>query len=65
MLVGASSEGVSQIQQFGNMAFGGAGIIISRGLCKEMLKIHADCVEQTKDVFGGDEMYSLWYECSS
>ncbi|EFP89475.1 hypothetical protein PGT21_034851 [Puccinia graminis f. sp. tritici] len=57
--LGASSEGVSQIQQFGNMAFGGAGIIISRGLCKEMLKIHADCVEQTKDVFGGDEMYSL------
>ncbi|OAV96271.1 hypothetical protein PTTG_03476 [Puccinia triticina 1-1 BBBD Race 1] len=58
-LLGSSSEGVSQIRQFGNMAFGGAGIIISRGLCKEMLKIHADCVEQTKNVFGGDEMYSL------
>jgi len=58
-LLGSSSEGISQINQFGNMAFGGAGIIISRGLCKEMLKIHADCVEQSKNVFGGDEMYSL------
>ncbi|PLW43118.1 hypothetical protein PCANC_14414 [Puccinia coronata f. sp. avenae] len=58
-LLGSSSEGISQINQFGHMAFGGAGIIISRGLCKEMLKVHADCVEQTKNVFGGDEMYSL------
>ncbi|KAI9603941.1 hypothetical protein H4Q26_003550 [Puccinia striiformis f. sp. tritici PST-130] len=58
-LLGSSSEGISQIQQFGNMAFGGAGIIISRGLCQEMLKILADCVEQTKNVFGGDEMYSI------
>lgn len=58
-LLGASSEGISQIQQFGSMAFGGAGIIISSGLCKKMLEIHADCVEETKNVFGGDEMYSL------
>ncbi|KAH9819101.1 family 31 glycosyltransferase [Melampsora americana] len=56
--LGTTSEAVAQLNTFGNIAYGGGGIIISRGLFKEMLKQHESCLEDNKDVFGGDEIYT-------
>ncbi|CAH7670230.1 hypothetical protein PPACK8108_LOCUS4941 [Phakopsora pachyrhizi] len=57
-LIGSFSEGLNQLKQFGTMAYGGAGIIISRSLASKILMIHEECLRDLKDVFGGDEMYS-------
>ncbi|KAG0151389.1 hypothetical protein CROQUDRAFT_36799 [Cronartium quercuum f. sp. fusiforme G11] len=57
--LGSTSEAIAQLNTFGNIAYGGAGILISKGLFKEMVRIHDDCLEENKDVFGGDGMYTL------
>lgn len=59
-IVGSSSEAIAQLETFGKIAYGGGGILISRGLFRAMIDQHQDCLEENKEVFGGDEIYSRW-----
>ncbi|ORY67936.1 hypothetical protein BCR35DRAFT_178607 [Leucosporidium creatinivorum] len=54
--VGATTEAKNQLDQFGRMAFGGAGMLVSDPLMTEMYNVWDSCHEQFKHIFGGDEM---------
>lgn len=55
--VGASTESVVQEEYFFKMAFGGAGILVSRTLYDAMYENLPLCFDRfTHKVFGGDEM---------
>jgi len=61
VLIGDLSELPAQVGAWGHMAFGGAGIFLSRGL---MAKMNApgmweDCLKKFDHIFGGDAMTSL------
>ncbi|KAG0143608.1 hypothetical protein CROQUDRAFT_96113 [Cronartium quercuum f. sp. fusiforme G11] len=57
-LIGSLSEAEAARKHFGNIAFGGAGIFLSRGLMKEMNQPGAfdSCVSLFAKEFGGDGM---------
>ncbi|GAA5891213.1 hypothetical protein JCM5296_004930 [Sporobolomyces johnsonii] len=54
--VGATTEAQNQLQQFGRMAFGGAGMLISAPLLSAMYSLWPECHDRYKNSFGGDEM---------
>ncbi|GAA5980765.1 hypothetical protein JCM11641_002637 [Rhodosporidiobolus odoratus] len=54
--VGTTTEAKRQLEQFGRMAFGGAGLLVSRGLGASMYDRWDTCFDRYKDIFGGDEM---------
>ncbi|SCZ88893.1 BZ3501_MvSof-1269-A2-R1_C65g00367 [Microbotryum saponariae] len=56
LFVGATSESVNQLQQFGRMAFGGAGMLASAPLLHKMNNNWDECYKQFRQIFGGDEM---------
>ncbi|GAA6040250.1 hypothetical protein JCM8097_009384 [Rhodosporidiobolus ruineniae] len=56
--VGATTEAQRQLEQFGRMAFGGAGMLVSRTLMSNLYARWDECHDRYKDVFGGDEMLS-------
>lgn len=51
--VGATTEAKNQLDQFGRMAFGGAGMLVSDPLMTEMYNVWDSCHEQFKHIFGG------------
>ncbi|KAJ6096602.1 hypothetical protein N7486_007348 [Penicillium sp. IBT 16267x] len=51
MYIGGVSEGVPQIAAFGLIAFGGAGVILSRPLLSELTAVYDECERMT---FSGD-----------
>lgn len=53
LFIGAPSEAKAQIDSFGRMAFGGAGILVSDALMLKMFTIWDDCHDRFKHVFGG------------
>ncbi|GAA5999777.1 uncharacterized protein JCM10292_003740 [Rhodotorula paludigena] len=55
-LVGATTEAYNQLDYFGRMAFGGAGMLFSRGLFSAMESIWSECRELYESAYGGDEM---------
>ncbi|GAA5826643.1 hypothetical protein JCM3770_004611 [Rhodotorula araucariae] len=54
--IGSTTEAQAQLAQFGKMAFGGAGMLLSQAMMASMYKTWDECHERYKDVFGGDEM---------
>jgi len=44
------------------MAYGGAGIIISRAQFLAMDAIYEECVDELWETFGGDGIYTRWCE---
>ncbi|BGP49425.1 hypothetical protein JCM10450v2_005316 [Rhodotorula kratochvilovae] len=54
--IGATTEAQNQLAQFGRMAFGGAGMLVSQAMITSMYSTWNECHERYKDVFGGDEM---------
>ncbi|BGP17555.1 hypothetical protein JCM10213_004096 [Rhodosporidiobolus nylandii] len=54
--VGATTEAQRQLEQFGRMAFGGAGMLVSHALMTAMYTRWDACFDRYKDIFGGDEM---------
>ncbi|KAK4705947.1 hypothetical protein P7C70_g247, partial [Phenoliferia sp. Uapishka_3] len=54
--VGATTEAKNQLESFGRMAFGGAGMLVSESLSLKMYDLWDDCFEKFRHVFGGDEM---------
>ncbi|GAA5937037.1 hypothetical protein JCM3775_001934 [Rhodotorula graminis] len=57
-LIGALSESTKQVAQWGHIAYGGAGIIVSRGLLAKMNEdgVWAECLAKFGASFGGDAM---------
>ncbi|GAA5868492.1 hypothetical protein JCM3774_005396 [Rhodotorula dairenensis] len=55
---GAFSEARQNYEYFGRIAFGGAGIVISRALLEKMQARVDECTIRFKDVVGGDGMIS-------
>ncbi|KAI5475175.1 glycosyltransferase family 31 protein [Pseudohyphozyma bogoriensis] len=55
-LVGTVSEAKNQLESFGRMAFGGAGLLISDTLELKLYNLWDTCWEKWKHIFGGDEM---------
>ncbi|GAA5883396.1 hypothetical protein JCM16303_006732 [Sporobolomyces ruberrimus] len=55
---GAFSETKGTVESFGKIGFGGAGVIISRGLVRKMQSTLDRCAERFSDVFGGDGIMS-------
>ncbi|CEQ42725.1 SPOSA6832_04572, partial [Sporobolomyces salmonicolor] len=53
-LFGTFSESRGTIEAFGKIAFGGGGMVISRGLVRKMQSMIDKCADRFKDVFGGD-----------
>lgn len=60
MTVGGNTEAKNQYDTFGTMAYGGAGIVMSRGLFNAMDAMYDECTNRLKDTFGGDGMYTRW-----
>ncbi|GAA5879034.1 hypothetical protein JCM8547_006224 [Rhodosporidiobolus lusitaniae] len=54
--IGATTEAQKQLEQFGRMAFGGAGMLVSHALLAKMYAIWDDCFHRYSSAFGGDEM---------
>ncbi|GAA5907505.1 hypothetical protein JCM8208_001397 [Rhodotorula glutinis] len=54
--IGATTEAEKQLSQFGRMAFGGAGMLVSRAMMSAMYASWSECLERYRDLFGGDEM---------
>ncbi|KAL8279176.1 hypothetical protein RQP46_008432 [Phenoliferia psychrophenolica] len=54
--VGATTEAKNQLESFGRMAFGGAGMLVSDPLSLKMYNLWDDCFEKFRHIFGGDEM---------
>ena len=52
--VGATTEAKNQLDQFGRMAFGGAGMLVSDPLMSKMYDIWDSCYEQFRHHFGGE-----------
>ncbi|GAA6002825.1 uncharacterized protein JCM10292_001320 [Rhodotorula paludigena] len=59
-LIGALSESTKQVNQWGHIAYGGAGIIVSRGLLAKMNQdgVWEHCLAKFGAAFGGDAMVS-------
>ncbi|KAK4057061.1 hypothetical protein OIO90_001961 [Microbotryomycetes sp. JL221] len=56
LFIGATSEAKNQLDSFGRMAFGGAGMIVSQTLMSDMQAMFDTCLSKYKNIFGGDEM---------
>ncbi|KAM0752682.1 hypothetical protein T439DRAFT_354176 [Meredithblackwellia eburnea MCA 4105] len=54
--VGATTEAKNQLESFGRMAFGGAGMLVTDSLSRKMYDLFDDCYEKYRHIFGGDEM---------
>ena len=54
--LGTETDSLVQRSIFGRMAYGGGGVAASRALVANMERDHAVCKEETRLVFGGDEM---------
>jgi len=59
-IIGALSESTKQVAQWGHIAYGGAGIYVSRALMAKMNApgVHRDCLARFGAAFGGDAMVS-------
>lgn len=57
--VGATTEAKNQLEQFGRMAFGGAGMIVSEPLHRKLFDIWDTCHDRFRNLFGG-ELASLF-----
>ncbi|GAA5907959.1 hypothetical protein JCM5296_000771 [Sporobolomyces johnsonii] len=57
-LFGTFSEARGNLEVFGKIAFGGGGMVMSRGLVRKMQSMVDKCAERFKDVFGGDGIVS-------
>ncbi|GAA6021818.1 hypothetical protein JCM11491_003887 [Sporobolomyces phaffii] len=55
---GSFSETKGTVESFGRIGFGGAGVIISRGLVRKMQSTLDRCAERFADIFGGDGIMS-------
>lgn len=57
-IIGALSESTKQVAQWGHIAYGGAGIYVSRGLMARMNApgVYAECLAKFGASFGGDAM---------
>ncbi|GAA5844194.1 hypothetical protein JCM11251_006713 [Rhodosporidiobolus azoricus] len=57
-LIGTLSESTKQVAQWGHIAYGGAGIIVSRGAVQKMNKegVWNHCLAKFGAAFGGDAM---------
>ncbi|GAA6005934.1 hypothetical protein JCM10207_007280 [Rhodosporidiobolus poonsookiae] len=57
-LIGTLSESTKQVAQWGHIAYGGAGIIVSRGTLEKVNKegVWAHCLAKFGAAFGGDAM---------
>ncbi|KAM0790570.1 hypothetical protein ACM66B_004438 [Microbotryomycetes sp. NB124-2] len=56
LFIGATSEAKNQLDSFGRMAFGGAGMVVSQSLMDDMNGLYDKCHSKFKHIFGGDEM---------
>ncbi|KAH8921004.1 glycosyltransferase family 31 protein [Atractiella rhizophila] len=56
--IGGSTEATNQIELFGKMAYGGAGMILSKALMDTMYLKYDECLSKFGDAFGGDQMIS-------
>ncbi|GAA6043754.1 hypothetical protein JCM8097_006654 [Rhodosporidiobolus ruineniae] len=58
VLIGTLSESTKQVAQWGHIAYGGAGIIVSRGTLEKMNKdgVWQHCLDKFGAAFGGDAM---------
>jgi hypothetical protein len=54
--VGATTEAMNQLNAFGRMAFGGAGMLVSDPLISRMEELWDECFDRFRWLFGGDEM---------
>ncbi|GAA5877539.1 hypothetical protein JCM8547_000183 [Rhodosporidiobolus lusitaniae] len=61
-MLGGHSETVGNFQIFGKIAYGGAGIVMSRSLVQKMQGTLDKCAERFAHVFGGDGLLS---ECAA
>lgn len=59
LLVGATTEAKNQLEAFGRMAFGGAGMIISDPLSSKMYDLWDTCYTKYHHVFGGEYRRSV------
>lgn len=57
-LIGSYSDAVQNFRYFGPIAYGGAGIIISRALMEKMQPLLRTCVKKFHEYTGGDMMIS-------
>ncbi|GAA5941869.1 uncharacterized protein JCM15063_000804 [Sporobolomyces koalae] len=55
---GSFSETQGTLETFGKIGFGGAGVVLSRGLVRKMQSTLDRCAERFSDVFGGDGIMS-------
>ncbi|GAA5955944.1 hypothetical protein JCM10213_000075 [Rhodosporidiobolus nylandii] len=57
-LIGTLSESTKQVAQWGHIAYGGGGIIVSRGTLEKMNKegVWQHCLQKFGAAFGGDAM---------
>ncbi|BGP41044.1 hypothetical protein JCM10449v2_005013 [Rhodotorula kratochvilovae] len=57
-IIGALSESTKQVNQWGHIAYGGAGILVSRGLLAKMNAdgVWQECLNKFGASFGGDAM---------
>lgn len=53
LAVGATTEAKNQLESFGRMAFGGAGMLVSDPLSLKMYNLWDDCFEKFRHIFGG------------
>jgi hypothetical protein len=54
MLIGGQSEALSQMREFGPMAFGGGGLALSAGLVRRMAPTFESCARSLAAAFGMD-----------
>lgn len=52
--VGATTEAKNQLESFGRMAFGGAGILVSGPMLGKMAGVWDECHRRFSHVFGGE-----------
>ncbi|KAK4052495.1 hypothetical protein OIV83_002297 [Microbotryomycetes sp. JL201] len=53
LFIGATSEAKNQLDSFGRMAFGGAGMLVSQSLMNDMHGMYETCHTKFKHIFGG------------